>query len=142
MGPFEQAWQILKDMMAERPMQPMPAPGYFDRGRKNAELFNQADIATQHKLMRDRPEAFGGAHYANQYGDKRNLNPPSKDPSIAQPMAMRTMVPDTGGIDVSNYTNQAVNTHLSNQLGLPNDMFNYEGMGQLDPQQINQFVQQ
>lgn len=105
-GAFDIAWNLLKSVMAESPMSPMPAMGYFDRGRQNAQLFNQADIPTQQQLLRDNPQAYGGANY-NQNNDRRRLDAPSQDPRISVPMALRTVVPDRG--PTSDYSGQAAN---------------------------------
>jgi len=106
MKPIDAAWNLLKSVMAESPMAPMPAMGYFDRGRRNAELFNQADIPTQQKLIRNRPEAFGQADY-NQNDDSRRLSPPSQDPRISVPMSLSTVVPSVG--PARDYSQQAAN---------------------------------
>jgi len=105
-GAFDIAWNLLKSVMAESPMAPMPAPGYFDRGRQNVQLFNQADIPTQQQLLRDNPQAYGHAMY-NQNNDRRGLRGPSKDPRIAQPLALSTVVPSVG--PARDYSQQAAN---------------------------------
>ena len=132
-GAFDIAWNLLKSVMAERPMQPMPAMGYFDRGRENAHLFNQANIATQQQLLRDNPQAYEEAAY-NQNNDRRNLHPPSKDPRISVPMSLNTVVPSVG--PARDYSQQAANLEFDELFpGTPPTPVP-AGMGQLTHQDL------